>query len=156
MSAIKNGLRLTALIGALFILSGCEHPPVKPTEDSKRLHQIDAFVENLRVTYEGRNYQAFSSLYPGDRPEDLRTIAAFMDSATSPRLDFLIDRIVLQEDTVRVALHWEFRWSSDAAGAVKQRGNALFRLAGKSDLRLETIEGDNPFTASASDRISRP
>jgi hypothetical protein len=144
------------LAGSLFTISGCEHAPVKPTEDSKRLQQIDAFVENLRVVYEGKNLRAFSSLYPGERADDLRTIAAFMDSASAPRLDFLIDRIVLQDETVRVLLHWELRWTSEKAGSAIQRGNTLLQLAGKSDLRLQAIEGDNPFTAPASYRISQP
>lgn len=153
---VKNGFGIVALIGTLWAISGCEHAPVKPTDDSKRLQQIDAFVENLRGVYEGKNLQAFSSLYPGERADDLRSIAAFMDVSSAPGLDFMIDRIVLQDETVRVSLHWELRWKSDAAGPVKQRGNALFQLAGKSDLRLQAIGGDNPFTAPASYRVSAP
>ena len=153
---VKNGFGLVVLIGTLLAISGCEHAPVKPTEDSKRLQQIDAFVENLRVVYEGRNLQAFSALYPDERADDLRSIAAFMDSASAPRLDFMIDRIVLQDETVRVSLHWELRWKSDAAGSAIQRGNTLLQLAGKSDLRLQAIGGDNPFTAPASYRVSVP
>jgi hypothetical protein len=153
---IKNGLGIVVLIGAFFTLSGCEHAPVKPTEDSKRLQQIDAFVENLRGVYEGKNLQAFSLLYPGERADDLRTITAVMDSSSAPHLDFLIDRIVLQDETVRVSLHWELRWTSEKTGPVKQRGNTLLQLTGKSDLRLQTLEGDNPFTAPASYRVSQP
>lgn len=153
---IKTGLGIVVLIGAFFTISGCEHAPVKPTEDSKRLQQIDAFVENLRVVYESRNLPAFSALYPGERADDLRTITALMDSSSAPRLDFVIDRIVLQDETVRVSLHWEHRWTSDKTGSVKQRGNVLLQLTGKSDLRLQTIEGDNPFTAPASYRASQP
>lgn len=153
---VKNGFGLVVLIGTFFAMAGCEHAPVKLTEDSKRLQQIDAFVENLRGVYEGKNLPAFSSLYPGERADDLRTITAILDSANAPRLDFLIDRIVLQDETVRVSLHWELRWKSDAAGQVKQRGNTLLRLTGKSDLRLQAIEGDNPFTAPASYRVSQP
>ncbi|MEK6683552.1 MAG: hypothetical protein AABY46_02725, partial [Nitrospirota bacterium] len=153
---VKNGFGLVVLVGILLAISGCEHAPVKPTEDLKRLQQIDVFVENLRGAYEGRNLQAFSALYPDERADDLRTIAAFMDSASAPRLDFVIDQIVLQDETVRVSLHWELRWKSEKAGPVKQRGNAFFQLAGKSDLRLQAIGGDNPFTAPASYRASVP
>jgi len=135
---------------------GCEHAPVNPTEDSKRLQQIDAYIENLRVVYEGKNFQAFSSQYLGDHPDDLRTVTSFFDTSSSPHLDFMIDRIVLQGETVRVSLHWELHWTSEKTGAAKQRGNALLQLAGKSDLHLQAIEGDNPFTAPASYRVSQP
>lgn len=152
----KNILVFVALAGMASMIFGCEHAPVKPTEDSKRLQQIDAFIENLRVVYEGKNFQAFSSQYLGDHPDDLRTVAAFFDTASSPRLDFMIDRIVLQGEIVRVSLHWELHWNSEKTGAAKQRGNALLQVAGKSDLHLQAIEGDNPFTASASYRVSPP
>jgi hypothetical protein len=144
------------LIGGLLWISGCEHAPVKPTEDSKRLQQIDAFVENLRVTYESRNSQAFSTQYLDTRPDELRTIVSFLSSVNSLRLDFMIDRIVLQDDNVQVALHWEIRWKSGKADWIKQRGNALFHLAGKSELHLQTIDGENPFTAPINFPASPP
>jgi len=143
-------------IGGLLLISGCEHAPVKPTEDSKRLQQIDAFVENLRVTYEGKNVQAFSPLYPSTRQEDLRAIVSFLTSVISLRVDFMIDQIVLQDDDVQVALHWELHWKSEKTDLVKQRGNALFHLTGKSDLHLQTIDGDNPFTAPLRFLASQP
>lgn len=154
--SFKNIIVFVVLAGGLLTIFGCEHAPVKATEDSKRLQQIDAFIENLRVVYESKNRQAFSSVYLGEHPDDLRTIASFFDSARSPRLDFIIDRIILQDDTVRLSLHWELRWTSEKNGLAKQRGNALFHLAGTSDLHLQSIEGDNPFTAPASYRVSPP
>jgi len=145
-----------ALGACLWLTFGCEHAAVKPTEDSKRLQLIDAYIENLRVVFEGRNFQAFSTAYLDNRPDDLQEISNFMISAASAQLDFLIDRIVLQGDRVRVSLHWELRWSSERTGLAKQRGNALFELTGKTDIHLESIEGDNPFTAPASYRGSQP
>jgi hypothetical protein len=152
----KNMLFSAALGACLLLILGCEHAAVKPTEDSKRLQLIDAYIENLRVVFEGRNFQAFSTAYLDNRPDDLQKISNFMDSAVSSQLDFLIDRIVLQGDLVRVSLHWELSWSSDKTGMVKQRGNALFELGGKTDIHLQAIEGDNPFTAPASYRVSQP
>jgi hypothetical protein len=147
---------IVVLIGGLLWISGCEHAPVKPTEDSKRLQQIDAFVENLRVTYESRNGQAFSTQYLDTRPDDLRAIVSFLAAVNSLRLNFMIDQIVLQDDKVQVALHWENRWKSEKTDWVKQRGDALFHLAGKSDLHLQSIDGENPFTAPINSPVSPP
>jgi hypothetical protein len=143
-------------MGGLLSIFGCEHAPVKPTEDSKRLQQIDAFVENLRITYEGKNVQAFSPLYPSARQDDLRGIVSFLTSANFLRLEFTIDQILLQDDEVQIAFHWELHWKSEKTGLVKQRGNALFHLSGKPDLHLQTIDGDNPFTAPVKFLASQP
>ncbi|HTN42490.1 MAG TPA: hypothetical protein VMN77_01670 [Nitrospiria bacterium] len=152
----KYRVVIVVLIGGLLWISGCEHAPVKPTEDSKRLQQIDAFVENLRVTYESRNGQAFSTQYLDTRPDDLRAIVSFLVAVNSLRLNFMIDQIVLQDDKVQVALHWENRWKSEKTDWVKQRGDALFHLAGKSDLHLQSIDGENPFTAPINSPVSPP
>ena len=152
----KCGVGFVLLIGGLLWMAGCEHPPVKPTDDSKRIHQIDTFLESLRLAYEGRNVQSFSAWYPQNRQVDLPVITSLLDAMDHPQLDFLIDRIVLEGETVRVSLHWELRWRSQNARPVKQRGNTLFHLTGKSELRLQTIEGDNPFTAPGLLKASQP
>ncbi|HUK57334.1 MAG TPA: hypothetical protein VLY20_11825 [Nitrospiria bacterium] len=153
---IKYRVVFVILIGSWLSLSGCEHAPVKPTDDAKRLLQIDAFVENLRVTYESKNVRAFSSLYPAAHEDDLRAIASFLTSASALRLEFMIDRIVLQDNDIQVSFHWELHWTPEKTGPVKLRGNALFHLTGKSDLRLQTIDGDDPFTAPATVPASPP
>ena len=126
---------------------GCELAPVKITEDSRRLQQIDVFVEGLRSSFEGLNAAAFSALYPSDRPDELKTIRNWMELRTPPQVEFTVERLVLRESDVRVSVQWEIRWKTGDSGPGIQRGNALFILTGKSDLRLQSIEGDNPFIA---------
>ena len=133
-------------IGALLCLPGCEHPPVKPTEDAKRLYQIDAFLENLRLSYQEGDTGAFSSLYPGNRKEEIPSITTLMKSTGLAELDFMVDRVVIRGASIQVSLHWELRWKSDGPDPQKQRGNTLLHLRGDSQLQLQTIEGDNPFT----------
>jgi len=154
--SFKNMFFLPVAASLVMLAIGCEHAAVKPTEESRRLQLIDAYVENLRATFENRNYQAFSAAYLPGHTDDLQSVSKFMDSAESPHLDILIDRIILRGDAVDVSLHWELRWESEKTGLVKQRGNALFELNGKTDLHLQSIQGDNPFTAPASYRTSQP
>lgn len=129
------------------ILAGCEHSPVKPTADLKRIQEIDHLIEELRVAYENRDFPAFARLYPAEPPEEIRAISSILDRINDPRMDFLIDRIILEGEAVRVALHWELQWQSDAPQPIKQRGNSLFHLNGKTLPRLQAIDGDNPFIA---------
>ncbi|HEY5648999.1 MAG TPA: hypothetical protein VIU33_05840, partial [Nitrospiria bacterium] len=64
-----------------------------------------------------------------------------------PRLEFNLDRIVLEEERTRVNLHWELNWLTKEERVIKQRGNAEFVLTGDKELLLFHILGDNPFTA---------
>ena len=141
---------------ALLLLSGaCTHSEIKPTEDIKRIQQIDSFLEDLRHLLQAKDLTGLSARYPQDRQEEIQALAQILTPIEQPRLDFFIDRILLDQDTATVALHWEFRWgqSPETVGdskSLEQRGNATLRLKGTLDLHLLTIEGDNPFLAPLS------
>ena len=141
-------------LGTLLCLPGCEHPPVKPTEDAKRLHQIDAFLENLRLSYQEADTGSFSSLYPKGHKEEIATITSLMKSTEQLELDFMVDRMLIRGASIQVSLHWELRWKSTDSKPQKQRGNTLLHLAGDSQLLLQMIEGDNPFTAPEQLKVS--
>ena len=142
-----NSLLWVIAIATLLWLPGCEHPPVKPTEDANRLHQIDAFLEELRLSYQEGVTGSFSSLYPEDHKEEIQHIISLMKSMAQPELDFMVDRIIIRGASIQVSLHWELRWRSTDSTPQKRRGNTLLHLRGDSQLYLQTIEGDNPFTA---------
>lgn len=137
----------------LLLLSGaCAHPPVQPTEDIKRIQQIDSFLEGLRHLLQNKDLTGLAALYPPDRQEEIQALSQILTSIEQPRLDFFIDRILLDQDTATVALHWEFRWGhppeiTGGSKSLQRRGNATLRLKGTQDLHLSTIEGDNPFLA---------
>ncbi len=133
------------LIALLLLAASCEHPRVKPTEDSRRLDQIEAYLESLKQSFQDRNLASFSDLYVKDRPDDLGVIGRSLESIRTLQLDFAIDRIVLDGEQVQVFLHWELRWQAPNGGPAMQRGNTLFHLSGRSELVLWSIEGDNPF-----------
>lgn len=136
-----------ALIGFLAGMTACAQAPVKSTPDSQRLQQIDLFLDSFRRSFEEKNFQTFSSLYPEKDRTDLRSISSVWPSMDRPQLLFNVDRIVLEGEIVRVALHWDLRWNSGENEPVKQRGNAVFRLDGLSELKILEIQGENPFLA---------
>ena len=157
-----RGMVWTILGGSLVILllsEACSPPvPLRITEDTKRIQQIDSLLDNLRESLQAKDLTALAGLLPPDRQQDITALSEIMPSLDVPRLDFFIDRIVLEEDTATVALHWEFRWDQvslrpDEPRSRKHRGNAVFRLQGDQDLHLVAVEGDNPFLAPLTEKV---
>lgn len=156
---VKNKLIAGGFLVLLLLSGACTHSEIKPTEDIKRIQQIDSFLEDLRHLLQAKDLTGLSARYPQDRQEEIQALAQILTPIEQPRLDFFIDRILLDQDTATVALHWEFRWGQSPESALggvgdskslEQRGNATFRLKGTLDLHLLTIEGDNPFLAPLS------
>jgi hypothetical protein len=151
---MKGTATLTAsglLVFSLW-LGACSQPPVKPTEDIERIQQIDGLLDDLRDKFQAKDLVALARFFSADRQGDINTLTGIMPSLDAPRLDFFIDRILLEQDTAAVVLHWEFRWDhssekTDGPKSKKHRGNAIFHLKGTQDLQLTAIEGDNPFLA---------
>lgn len=155
----KNQVIIGGFLSLLLLSGACTHPSVQPTEDIKRIQQIESFLEGLRHLLQNKDLTGLSAQYPQDRQEEIQALAQILTSIEQPRLDFFIDRILLDQDTATVALHWEFRGGhppESALGEVggskslQRRGNATLRLKGTPDLHLSTIEGDNPFLAPLS------
>ena len=142
---------------ALLLLSACTQPELKPTEDMRRIQKIDGFLEDLRHLVHANDMAGLSVLYLQGRQEDIESLSEAIQKIKEPHLDFFIDRIVLDQDTAKVALHWEFAWNQTPdLKPVKRRGNATFYIKGIEDLILEDLEGDNPFLAPLTGPVLLP
>lgn len=142
-------LRQTAclLSGVLLLISGCAHPPVQSTPDLKRYQQIDRFIEDLRTAFEAKDIHGLTRSLSENHSTGFENLDSMLKGVRKPRLEFTLDRIVLEKDRTRVNLHWELHWLSKESQEIKQRGNAEFVLTGEKEFQLQGISGDNPFTA---------
>jgi hypothetical protein len=141
----------------LLLLVACTQPDVKPTEDINRIQQIDSFLDNLRLLVQANDVTRLADFYPQDRQEEIVSMSEGIRSMKEPRLDFFIDRIVLDQDTAKVALHWELTWrKSPDPISVTRRGNTTFYIKGMKDLILNDLEGDNPFLAPLTESVLLP
>ena len=139
------------------LLVACTQPEVKPTEDLQRIQQIDRFLENLRHLVQANDVTQLAVLYPQDREEEIENMSKAIRSMKEPHLDFFIDRIVIDQDTAKVALHWELTWTRTPGPIpVTRRGNTTFYIKGMKDLILNDLEGDNPFLASLTEPVLLP
>jgi hypothetical protein len=141
----------------LLLLVACTQPEVKPTEDIQHIQQIDRFLENLRRLVQANDVTQLAVFYPQDREEEIENMSKAIRSMKDPHLDFFIDRIIIDQDTAKVDLHWELTWTRTPDPIrVTRRGNTTFYIKGMEDLILNDLEGDNPFLASLTEPVLLP
>ncbi len=147
---LKSSQRLpfigTPLFLVLLVLS-CASPQVKPTAELKEVQQVDLFIETIRAAYEAGDFQTFNGAFSPEQQSGQSRVPSLLKLMDSPVLEFTLDQIVLEEEQTVVSLHWELQWLSPSSEKVKQRGNARFILIGDNALQVQSILGDNPFTA---------
>lgn len=143
---------VTALFLAVLILQGMacssDNTPRYP-EDHERFQRINVAVEALRVAYVGQDLSSIQNLMlPVEKLEKLEEDIK-KDFSTYQRisLDFFIDRIMVDTDTIDVFLHWQGQWNTASADdrAARERGHGMLRWVGVQSILLTDVEGDLPF-----------
>jgi hypothetical protein len=152
----------------LFSLSvaaiGCSTKTIQYKEDHDRIIRIDAAVEALRRAYAERDHSGFESLLlPSGRLDPLqRDVLNDFEAYHDIMLEFAIERMLIDGDTVDVFVHWQGQWKRDASDAgIRQRGHARLQWTGVQSILLRDVEGDLPFgmqgrTAGAEPGFSSP
>ncbi|MCA1957073.1 MAG: nuclear transport factor 2 family protein [Nitrospira sp.] len=130
-------------------LSGCSSKkPLQYPEDHERIQRIDQAVEALREAYQEKNLSGFRSLLPPDaRLNQLqREVEADFEAFDSIKLDFKIERIIIEGGDVDVYVHWQGAWKKRGEEAgVRHRGSARLQWAGTGSFLLRGVQGDLPF-----------
>lgn len=129
-------------------LFGCAEPTIKPSDDLKRIQEIDRFIITLEEFVRGREVSSIKGSFAPEAGRTLDGLDRAYKSIKKPGLDLVIDRIMIDGEEVRVAVHWEFRWTNSSNGNTAiVRGNATLELEGSDPLRIRSIKGDDPFLA---------
>jgi hypothetical protein len=157
--------RSRGLVFALACLSftvhfiGCSSKGPQYPEEHARYRRIDAAVEELRQAYARKDLPALESLMlPVDSLERMqvdikRDFEEFRDIA----LDFSIDRIVIEGDTIDVYVHWQGQWTRASADAVvRDRGHGMLRWIGVQSILLNGVDGDLPFGMATRHTVPPP
>lgn len=148
---LRFSLLLVFLVGGLATV-GCAHKDVQYPEDHQRYQRIDRAVEDLRTAYASKSLGKLESMFlPMDALDRLtadikRDFQAYEEIA----LDWGIDRIMIQGDTIEVYLHWQGHWKKTAADTgFRERGHGMLRWVGVHSILLSSTEGDLPFGISS-------
>jgi len=131
---------------------GCSSKDLRYPLDHARFQRIDVAVEALRNAYVRKDLSGIQSLLlPSgllDRVE--LEIGKDFQNFQEISLDFSIERIVIEGDTIDVFLHWQGQWKRTAADAgMRERGHGKLRWVGVQSILLNSVEGDLPFGMAA-------
>ncbi len=145
--------RLLALsLPLVMVLFACSSKGPLYPEDHERFRRIDAAVESLRRAYVNRDASALESLMlPLDALERLhRDARRDFDSFQEITLDWTIERIVIDGDTIDVFVHWQGQWKQKPGEpGIRQRGHGRLQWVGVQSILLKGFEGDLPFGMTA-------
>lgn len=152
-------------ITLLVVVAGaCSSKAPPYPEDHARIQRIDRAVEALRSAYQTKDYSSFKSLMLQEESLDVlrgNTEADF-DAFHSISLEFKIERIMIEGESIDVYVRWQGLWkkTSEEPGT-RQRGYARFQWSGTSTILLRAAQGDLPFGMKAKQalpesRLSQP
>lgn len=128
-------------------------------EDHERFQRINVAVESLRTAYVQQDLTSIHNvLLPVEKLEKLEEdITKDFSAYENISLDFFIDRIMVDEDTIDVFLHWQGQWSTAPTdGGVRERGHGKLRWVGVQSILLKDVEGDLPFGLASRQPLRSP
>ena len=148
-------IQTTWLLALFFCLAwmsdltlGCSAKDPRYPLDHARYERIDRAVESLRKAYAQKDLSSIQALmlpmYSLDRIEQevQNDFQTFQDIS----LEFSIERIIIEGETIDVYVHWQGQWKRTPAEAgVRERGHGMLRWEGVHSILLKAVEGDLPF-----------
>ena len=127
---------------------GCSSNEPRYPQDHARYERIDRAVESLRKAYVQKDLSSIQALMlPMDsldrmEQEVQNDFQTFQDIS----LEFSIERILIEGETIDVYVHWQGQWTRTPAEAgVRERGHGMLRWEGVQSILLKGVEGDLPF-----------
>lgn len=138
---------------------GCFSKEVRYPLDHARYRRIDAAVDSLRKAYVGKDQSGIQSvMLPSDPLDRLQQeISKDFETFQEIALDFSIERIVIDGETIDVFVHWHGQWkrTTDDPG-LRERGHARLRWVGVQSILLNSVDGDLPFGMASRRGVADP
>ena len=149
---------VAALLGGTALGAGCSSKEILYPEDHKRFGRIDKVVEELRSAYSRRDLSDIQGLMLPREALEKATNDIQQDFQTYQEitLDWTIDRIVIEGESIDVVVNWAGQWRKTPADTgLRERGQGILKLAGEKTVLLNGLEGDLPF-GMALRRVGEP
>ncbi len=144
-------LLAAGLLWTAGLTTGCSAKEIRYPEDHARYLRIYKTVEELRTAYGRRDLSDVQSLLlPREALEKMASdIQKDFQTYQEIALDWTIDRIVVDGETIEVIVNWAGQWrKSPADTGLRERGQGILRLTGEKTVLLNGLDGDLPFGMS--------
>jgi hypothetical protein len=145
------------LLLALSLHACSSKKPLQYPADHERIQMIDQAVEALREAYQEKNLSAFRSLLQSAESLDrLRgEVQADFEAFETIRLEFKIERMVIEGNDTDVYVHWQGVWKKKGEEmGTRQRGTARLQWTGTTSPLLHGLQGDLPFGMTIKQTLS--
>ena len=127
---------------------GCSSNEPRYPQDHARYQRIDKAVESLRKAYVQKDLSSIQALIlPMDSLDRMELeVQNDFQSFQDISLEFSIERVIIEGETIDVYVHWQGQWKRTSAEAgVRERGHGMLRWEGVQSILLKGVEGDLPF-----------
>lgn len=141
------------------LVIGCASKGPQYPEEHARYRRIDEAVEAVRKAYVKKNLSDIEAMMlPGETLDRLQQeIQKDFQRFEDISLDFSIERIVIEGDTIDVFLHWQGLWKRNPAETgVRERGHGMLRWVGVQSILLSGVAGDLPFGMASRHTLISP
>lgn len=139
---------LAGLLGAAVLAAGCSSKEIRYPEDHARFKKIDKVVEELRIAYVRHNLSDVQGLMlPREVLEKAATdIKQDFQTFQEITLEWTIDRIVIEGESIEVVVNWAGVWRKTPADAgLREGGQGILKLTGEKTVLFNGLDGDLPF-----------
>ena len=127
---------------------GCSSKENRYPEDRARFVRIDKAVEELRQAYSRRDLSDIQGMILPHEALEKTVNEIQQDFLTYQEitLEWTIDRIVIEGETIEVVVNWAGQWQKTPADTgTRERGQGVLRWVGKKTVLLDGLDGDLPF-----------
>jgi len=153
-------VRIGCLLVLAILIGGCpSSKTIRYPQDHERLHRLDQAVESLRAAYQNENQSGFKALLaPSDLMDELqRQVERDFEAFQAITLEFTVERVMIQGETIDVFVHWQGLWKHDVEDpGITQRGHARLQWVGTQSILLRAAQGDLPFGMTAKQLLADP
>lgn len=148
MRSFRASLLLPALALLAVALPACSSKDNRYPEDHARFVKIDKAVESLRNAYARKDLSDIQGLMLPKEALEKAALDMQQDFSTYQEiaLEWTIDRITIEGETVDVIVNWAGQWrKSPADPGLRERGQGVLKWAGEKTVLLNGLDGDLPF-----------
>lgn len=156
---VPTVMLVAGLVWAAGQLSGCSGKEIRYPEDHRRFANIDKAVDALRDAYARRDLSDVRGMMlPREALEKAANdIQKDFETFQEISLEWTIDRMVIEGETIEVVVSWAGQWQKTPADTgLRERGQGVLQWAGEKSVLLNGLSGDLPFGMAARRATAEP